>query len=218
MTFRSYVLGMAVALSTAGFVGSAVAGDLPDPPVKAPAIAAVPFFSVDDNRLTYAYQPTATDPGVRGTTAKQVYAFTHFDAWAYGTNFINLSLMKSDHNDPAEPCPANGATGCAGATEFYGIIRSTFGFNQIFNTKAFTWGPLRNVSLEVGANGRLPRCDQVLRPARPRLVAHAAQRRIRPEPAHEFRQLAQRAFRRHGRAAVAAETARAPVPVGNRQQ
>jgi hypothetical protein len=155
MTFRSHALGMAVALSTASFVGSAVAGDLPDPPVKAPAIANVPFFSVDDNRLTYAYQATATDPGVHGTTAKQVYAFTHFDAWAYGTNFINLSLMKSDHNDPADPCPANGASGCAGATEFYGIIRSTFGFNQIFNTNAFTWGPLRNVSLEVGANGEV---------------------------------------------------------------
>jgi hypothetical protein len=65
-------------------------------------------------------------------------------------------MYKSDHNDPANPCinaglsatlaPAN----CAGATEIYGLFRSTFGFNEIFNTKAFTMGPLRNISFEVG--------------------------------------------------------------------
>jgi hypothetical protein len=32
----------------------------------------------------------------------------------------------------------------------FGNLRSTFGFNQIFNTKAFTIGPLSNVSFEVG--------------------------------------------------------------------
>jgi hypothetical protein len=31
-------------------------------------------------------------------------------------------------------------------------VRSTFGFNEIFNTKAFSMGPLRNVSFEVGAD------------------------------------------------------------------
>ena len=35
--------------------------------------------------------------------------------------------------------PAN----CAGATEIYGLFRSTFGWNEIFNTKAFTIGPLQ---------------------------------------------------------------------------
>ena len=123
-----------------------------DYPVKAvKPVEAAPFFTVNDNRLTYAYMFTGTDPGVAGTTAKQVVAFTHFDAWQYGTNFFNIDLLKSDHNDPSGPCPVT-ATGCAGVTEIYGLIRSTFGFNQIFNTKAFTMGPLRNVSLEVGAD------------------------------------------------------------------
>jgi hypothetical protein len=39
---------------------------------------------------------------------------------------------------------------CAGATEIYGLFRSTFGWNELFNTKAFTQGPLHNVSFEVG--------------------------------------------------------------------
>lgn len=50
-----------------------------------------------------------------------------------------------------ETCPIFGA-GCAGATEFYGLFRSTLGFNEIFNTKVFSMGPLRNVSLEFGAD------------------------------------------------------------------
>jgi hypothetical protein len=39
---------------------------------------------------------------------------------------------------------------CAGASEIYGLFRSTFGWNQIFNTKAFNVGPLNNISFEVG--------------------------------------------------------------------
>ena len=75
--------------------------------------ADVPFFFVIDDRVTYSYIFTAAQPGaytvnpdgtVNGKTAKSVYSFTHFDAWAYGTNFLNISLFKSDHNDPASPC------------------------------------------------------------------------------------------------------------------
>lgn len=124
-------------------------------------------YSSYDNRLTYSYQFTATDPGaysiqpngtINGTTAKQVYSFTHFDVWAYGTNFFNIDMLKSTHNDPASPCSPTGTlpfgqTGArAGTTEFYGIERSTFGWNEIFNTQAFKIGPLRNISFEVGAD------------------------------------------------------------------
>lgn len=131
------------------------------PAVKAvKPIADVPFFMINDNRLTFSYIFDATDPGVyskrpdgsiNSVTAKQVYSFTHFDAWAYGTNFFTISMYKSDHNDPAAPCPIL-ATGCAGASEIYGLVRSTFGFNEIFNTKTFSAGPLRNVSFEIGAD------------------------------------------------------------------
>jgi hypothetical protein len=175
MSYRSFVLAAGFAVATAG---SAFAADLPAMPVKAKPVADVPFFLVNDNRLTYAYQFTATSPGATDKTAKQVYAFTHFDVWAYGTNLINLDLLKSDHRDPASPCPifgvpANqtfGAPGtCAGAAEFYGLIRSTFGWNQIFNTHAFTMGPLQNVSFVVGADGETE--NQFLAPNKKDIVA-----------------------------------------------
>ena len=114
---------------------------------------AIPTSSRGTDPGMFTVNPNGT---INGKTAKQVYSFTHFDAWAYGTNFFTISMFKSDHNDPAAPCinagvsvtfaPAN----CAGATEIYGLFRSTFGFNEIFNTKAFSMGPLHNVSFEVG--------------------------------------------------------------------
>ena len=101
----------------------------------------LPFFFVIDNRvIVLLHASRAPQPGmftvnpdgtVNAKTAKQVYSFTHFDAWAYGTNFFTISLYKSGHNDPASPCidaghqlspslPGN----CAGATEIYGLFRS----------------------------------------------------------------------------------------------
>jgi hypothetical protein len=143
----------AVAVLSSGWIASAVAADLSSMPTKAVApVAALPFFTVNDNRLTYSYMPNGTDPGVRGTTAKQVYAFTHFDVWAYGTNFFNLNVLKSDHGDPAGPCPVGGASGCEGATEIFGQIRSTFSLNELSHTKTFAWGPLRDVSLQAGVD------------------------------------------------------------------
>ena len=144
----------------------------------------LPFFLVIDDRVTFSYIFSGTDPGVfstrpdgtiDGKTPKQVYSFTHFDAWAYGTNFFTISMFKSGHNDPASPCIQPGLTSsfgvgdCAGATEIYGLFRSTFGFNEIFNTKAFSIGPLHNVSFEVGMDANTE--NNYLAPAKRDVVA-----------------------------------------------
>jgi hypothetical protein len=154
MNFGKTKVALGLALGAVLYTVPSLAADLDNTAVKAPPMKPAwdaPFFFVNDNRLTYSYIFKGTDTGVTGNTAKQVYSLTHFDVWAYGTNFMNLSLTKSDKADPANPCPIFGA-GCAGATEFYGLFRSTFGLNEIFNTKAFTYGILHNVSLEVGAD------------------------------------------------------------------
>jgi hypothetical protein len=178
-------LSLAVLVAPTGFASAA---DMPMK-VKARPVADLPFFFVIDDRVTYSYIFKATDPGdfsrradgsINGKTAKSVYSFTHFDAWAYGTNFFTISMFKSDHNDPANPCsqvgiiqgpgfvggtPAN----CAGATEIYGLFRSTFGWNEIFNTKAFTMGPLHNISFEVGMDANTE--NNYLGPAKRDFVA-----------------------------------------------
>jgi hypothetical protein len=165
MSYRhGAIAAAALSLATLLPAGFASAADLPVKAAVKPA-PDVPFFFVIDDRVTYSYIFTAAQPGaytvrpngtVNGQTAKSVYSFTHFDAWAYGTNFFTISMFKSDHNDPAAPCTNAGvnvfgtASNCAGATEIYGLFRSTFGWNELFNTKAFSMGPLHNVSFEVG--------------------------------------------------------------------
>jgi hypothetical protein len=184
-SLRRTLAAAALSLATLVPAGYAAAADLPVKALK--KVAPIPFFLVIDDRVSFSWMPKGTDPGmfsvnpngsINGTTAKQVYSFTHFDAWAYGTNFFTISMFKSGHNDPASPCINAGvldnfATGpnvqCAGATEIYGLFRSTFGFNEIFNTKAFSMGPLHNVSLEVGMDGNSE--NNFLAPAKRDMVA-----------------------------------------------
>ena len=181
-SLRRTLAAAALSLSSLIPAGFASAADLP---VKAKAKPAeLPFFLVIDDRVSFSYMPKGTDPGmftvnpngsINGTTAKQVYSFTHFDLWAYGTNFFTISMFKSGHNDPANPCTAPGVnifgtpSNCAGATEIYGLFRSTFGWNEIFNTKAFTMGPLHNISFEVGMDANTE--NNFLAPAKRDVVA-----------------------------------------------
>src|ERR1700745_921339 len=189
MSLRKILLA-AAAMSFAALAssGSAGAADLPAKAVKKPAD--LPFFLLIDDRVTYSYIFSGTDPGVwtrkpagsiNGKTAKQVYSFTHFDIWQYGTNFFTISMFKSDHNDPANPCTNAGvitsptagfatvSAACEGATEIYGLFRSTFGWNELFGTKAFTMGPLHNISFEVGMDANTE--NNYLSPAKRDVVA-----------------------------------------------
>jgi hypothetical protein len=181
-SLRRTLAAAALSLSALVPAGFASAADLPVKAVKAPP-PDLPFFLVIDDRVSFSWMPRGTDPGVfsvnpngsiNGTTAKQVYSFTHFDAWAYGTNFFTISMFKSGHNDPASPCTNAGTifgvpADCAGATEIYGLFRSTFGWNEIFNTKAFTMGPLHNISFEVGMDANTE--NNFLAPAKRDVVA-----------------------------------------------
>jgi hypothetical protein len=176
---RSIATSMVVAALTLTAASGVRAADQPpvsstDQPVKvkpkAKPLPDVPFFSLIDDRLTYAYVYHGIDAsfspnpggGYNGNTNLNVLALTHFDVWQYGTNFINILDIKSDKNDPASPCIAPGliptasggvtSSDCSGANDLYVIARSTFGFNEIFDTKIFKVGPLRNVSLELGGD------------------------------------------------------------------
>jgi len=100
------------ALIATTMAGSAGAADMPTktPVVKAPP--ATPFFIVNENSLGYHYEFTATNPGA-GKTPKNVGTFSHFDVWAYGTNFLNIDWLKATSlRTPSNPCPVVVETGC----------------------------------------------------------------------------------------------------------
>jgi hypothetical protein len=170
-SLRRTLAAAALSLATLAPAGYAAAADLPYKVKAPPPPKDLPFFLVIDDRVTFSYIFTAAQPGmwsrkpdgtINAKETKQVYSFTHFDIWAYGHNFFTISMYKSNQNDVANPCTQVGGitaptagflttpASCAGATEVYGLFRSAFGFNEIFNTKAFTVGPLQNVSFEVG--------------------------------------------------------------------
>jgi hypothetical protein len=185
---RTAIAAAALSLAALASTGLARAADLPVKAVK--KVPDLPWFILIDDRVSFSWMPNGTDPGVYsirpngsidGTTAKQVYSFTHFDIWQYGTNFFTISMFKSDHNDPANPCTNAGlitsptagfatvSASCEGATEIYGLFRSTFGWNELFGTKQFTMGPLHNISFEVGMDGNTE--NNYLAPAKRDFVA-----------------------------------------------
>jgi len=144
------------AIFAAAVSGSAGAADLP---IKAKPVKATeaPYFLVNENSVSYRYEFTATNPGA-GKTPKHVGTFSHFDVWAYGTNFFNIDWLKAT----SSRTPANGGvacfgggnlpTPCQGYTEIYGFFRSTLGWNELTHSKMFAYGPLKNISFAYGAD------------------------------------------------------------------
>ena len=149
MLRRAVAFFAAIGALAAGGVSAA------DMPAKAPVAAPPPpFFIVNENSVSYHYEFTANNPGA-GYTPKHVLTYTHFDVWKYGTNFINIDWLKATNGNatPAAPCGfPNANVGCQGYTEFYAIIRSTLGWNQLTGTKMFSAGPLTNISFLVGSD------------------------------------------------------------------
>ena len=137
-------------LAALALAGVAAAQDTRNMPDEAKPPQAVPFFLLVDNRATYAYQPTATQPGVTGKTAKQIFEFSHFDIWHYGTNLVLFDLLKSDQAAAAPSLSPSAVT--TGSTEIYGFFRSTLGFNEILGTTTFSKGPLHDVSFLIGGD------------------------------------------------------------------
>lgn len=118
-------------------------------------------FIVNDNIFGYYYVPDATNPGA-GKTPKNVLVFNHFDVWKYGTNFVSVEFLKATNGrnppfgTPKEPCDQGGPLyppgeeQCSGYSEVYGFVRSTLGWNQVFDTKRFAVGPLTNIEFAAG--------------------------------------------------------------------
>jgi hypothetical protein len=164
MSLRDYsvsVKSLAVAVAFAATsLTAAYAADMSVMPTKAPP-KELPFFLVNDTSVSFTWYPNATDPGVAGSSgsvqggvagqsnsfSKYVATVTHFDVWAYGTNFLNIDYIKSSGADPI-----NGVAGAAGAVEVYGIARSTISGNAVTGTKMFSNFITKDISFEIGGD------------------------------------------------------------------
>ena len=90
---------------------------------------------------------------------KHILTLTHVDGGPLWSNFINMDLLFSADNDPAN----NSAKSGNQAVELYGLYRGDLSLNGALGTSAFTLNPfLRDVSMQVGFDANTKNTD--LRP------------------------------------------------------
>ncbi|MFZ0425688.1 MAG: hypothetical protein WAL80_22655 [Xanthobacteraceae bacterium] len=153
---KAVALAALVSVSAGGF---ALAADMPmkaPPPPKA-----VPFFFVNDTSVSFTWFPTATNPGVDGssgsvaggvfgqknTFSRYSGSIDHFDVWEYGTNLIHVEANQYGPQDPN-----GGIPGTVGHRELFAIARSTLGFNELTHSKMFASPLFTDIGLTVGGN------------------------------------------------------------------
>jgi nucleoside-specific outer membrane channel protein Tsx len=107
-------------------------------------------FEWSDTTIGYRWGPNFKEPGVDGgrDVPKNIFNVSHADGYKYGTNFFSIDVLLSPDWDPAV---GNGNMR-PGALEFYGVFRTVLSGNKISGTKAYSFGPVADVGLEIGAD------------------------------------------------------------------
>lgn len=101
-----------------------------------------------DNAIGYRYSPGYTEPGVDSKVTKNILSFTHASGYAYGQNFLNIDLLQSSSNDPANGgSRTDSSTG--GATEAYVTYRHQLSMGKVFD-RNLSFGPVKDLALTAG--------------------------------------------------------------------
>ena len=101
-----------------------------------------------DTALSLRYGTDFAEPydndsnGKRVNITKEILALTNVTGFKYGSTFVNIDFLQSDHNDP-------GAGTHAGAQEVYGVFRGTFDLGKITGAK-LAMGPIRGYAITAG--------------------------------------------------------------------
>lgn len=112
---------------------------------------AYPAYAFDwsDTSLGWTYgnnyhEPSNTDAkGDARDIGKNTIEFMHIDGYRYGTNFFDVTMLLSNSADPANHSNS-------GATEFYAIYRHNLSMNAVTGSKAFSFGPVKDLALDAG--------------------------------------------------------------------
>lgn len=122
-------------------------------------MAALPAHASDflwtDTYLSYRYLWQDKQPGTYKDVHENAVNLSHADEWDYGANFFSLDVEQFTRQDAANVAGSyttGGSTKSTGSAEFYGLFRSSLSGNKVFATKAFAFGPIKDVSMEVGAD------------------------------------------------------------------
>lgn len=121
--------------------------------VLAVSVQAVPaqaeiFFQ--DTYVSYRHLFSDKQPGYAGAVKEDALNISYANGWTYGSNFASLDLENFGHQDPANA--AFGQKKLGDSFEFYGLYRTTFSGNKITGGKDFSFGPIADIGLELGAD------------------------------------------------------------------
>jgi nucleoside-specific outer membrane channel protein Tsx len=133
------------AVLAAALVSQAGAADLAAKKKAAAAPAPAPYFLFADTTISYSFYTRAKEPSIQNPVQKNLVSLTHFDVTKWGTNFVNIDVLKSNDADVAR-------NSTRGALEVYGLYRGTLSGNYLAGSKAFAFGPVKDVSLAFGGD------------------------------------------------------------------
>ncbi len=103
-----------------------------------------------DTYLSIRYLPENKQPGYAGNTPEVAGNISYVNGWTYGSNFVSLDL----EDFAAKGDPANSVTGHADSNSFelYSVFRTVLSGNKIFGGNMFSFGPIRDIGFEMGAD------------------------------------------------------------------
>ncbi|MFT4172643.1 MAG: hypothetical protein QM639_08810 [Rhodocyclaceae bacterium] len=107
-------------------------------------VASTATFAADwsDTSISYRYGDKFSEPGIDKDVAKDIVTLTHADGFKYGSNFFNVDVLISDHNDPQ-------ADGSSGAQEIYLVYANQLHLSKVTG-KEFKYGPISDFAWSTG--------------------------------------------------------------------
>jgi nucleoside-specific outer membrane channel protein Tsx len=112
------------------------------------ALAALPVSAANwsDTSLGFKTGSNFQEPGIADKVQKNILSLTHVSGYAYGSNFFNVDMLKSDSKDPANSSSPGTSEG---AQEVYVAYKHTISLSKLFGSK-MEFGPVRDVEVTGG--------------------------------------------------------------------
>jgi nucleoside-specific outer membrane channel protein Tsx len=96
-----------------------------------------------DTAISWRHGDAFREPFNPSNIRKDIFALTHSSGYKYGSNYFNVDLLQSDHNDPAS------LTQRSGAQEAYIVYRHTLDIGKVMGQE-LAYGYVKGVGATIG--------------------------------------------------------------------
>jgi hypothetical protein len=96
-----------------------------------------------DTALSWRHGQTFREPFNPNNISKHIVAFTHASGYKYGSNYVNVDLLQSDHNDPGS------LNQHSGAQEAYLVYRNTVDIGKVTGQE-YRYGLVKGIGATFG--------------------------------------------------------------------